>query len=250
MIILHGLLGCSDNWWTVAKDLSDDFEVFIPDQRNHGKSFHSPEIDYNLLAGDLYDFIELHSIKNPVLVGHSMGGKVVIKFLSMFPELASSAIVVDIAPKKYHFENPAAMEIRSMVDAMINLDMGMVKSLKDATALLKADIPNPMVLNFVLKNLERGNQNDYFWRINIHALRNNLFNFLESPFDNSFKGKIGVPTMFIRGARSGYIQFEDFELIKSFFLNSQIVTIPDASHWVHFEQRELLVDSFRLFIEE
>ncbi len=52
MIILHGLYGSSDNWISIGKVLSNHFEVFLPDLRNHGNSIHSNEHNYNLLKND------------------------------------------------------------------------------------------------------------------------------------------------------------------------------------------------------
>ena len=39
LIILHGLMGSSDNWVTHGKELAKHFHVFIPDQRNHANLF-------------------------------------------------------------------------------------------------------------------------------------------------------------------------------------------------------------------
>ena len=65
LIILHGLMGMLDNWQTQAKALSENFEVYLIDQRNHGKSFHSDEHNYSVLAEDLFGFIyenQLHDV--------------------------------------------------------------------------------------------------------------------------------------------------------------------------------------------
>ena len=42
LVILHGLLGSSDNWQTLAKRYQTDFEVHLLDARNHGRSPHVP----------------------------------------------------------------------------------------------------------------------------------------------------------------------------------------------------------------
>ena len=42
-VILHGFLGMSDNWKSVANQLEKFYEVHALDLRNHGKSFHSDE---------------------------------------------------------------------------------------------------------------------------------------------------------------------------------------------------------------
>ncbi len=72
MIILHGLLGSLDNWQTLARKFSSDFKVYTVDQRNHGQSPHSDDMDYDLLSDDLVEFIADHRIERPVLIGHSM----------------------------------------------------------------------------------------------------------------------------------------------------------------------------------
>ena len=53
IIILHGFLGSLDNWLTLAKRFSENFEVILVDQRNHGKAFHSDLFDYSEMVTDL-----------------------------------------------------------------------------------------------------------------------------------------------------------------------------------------------------
>ena len=58
ILILHGFLGSGDNWMSVAKKLSQqDFCIHLIDQRNHGRSFHSDEFNYELMCGDLHNYI-------------------------------------------------------------------------------------------------------------------------------------------------------------------------------------------------
>ena len=75
IIILHGLYGSSDNWYTIGRALADQYEVFMPDQRNHGNSPHHPDHDYNVMSDDLNDFFIQHNLTRAVILGHSMGGK-------------------------------------------------------------------------------------------------------------------------------------------------------------------------------
>ena len=86
LIVLHGLFGSLDNWMTLGKELSEDFQVWLVDNRNHGQSPHSDEFDYPVMAEDLKEFIELHQIKDPIIIGHSMGGKVAMHFASYTPK--------------------------------------------------------------------------------------------------------------------------------------------------------------------
>ena len=75
ILILHGFLGSGDNWISIAKKLSlNGFSVHLIDQRNHGRSFHSENFNYELMCGDLLNYINYHRITNLILLGHSMGG--------------------------------------------------------------------------------------------------------------------------------------------------------------------------------
>jgi len=71
------------------------------DQRNHGRSFWDEEFNYKTLSIDLLNYIDYYKIKNPIVLGHSMGGKTAMQFAFDFPEKIKKLIVVDIVPKKY-----------------------------------------------------------------------------------------------------------------------------------------------------
>ena len=78
-VILHGFLGMSDNWKTLGKKFSEEgFEVHLVDQRNHGHSFHDDNFDYETLSEDLRHYFEAHDLSEAIVLGHSMGGKVLM----------------------------------------------------------------------------------------------------------------------------------------------------------------------------
>src|SRR5437660_383003 len=98
LIILHGLFGQSDNWNTLAKRFGENgFHVFALDQRNHGLSPHSDEWNYKVMADDLKEFISEHKLQDPIILGHSMGGKTAMFFELQYPGIAKKIIVADIA---------------------------------------------------------------------------------------------------------------------------------------------------------
>ena len=104
LIILHGLLGSSDNWVTLGKQYGQHFHVIVPDQRNHGQSFHSDEFDYSFMAEDLQMLVDAKGFKAMNLLGHSMGGKVVMQYALHHPERVKRLIVADMAPKAYKMD--------------------------------------------------------------------------------------------------------------------------------------------------
>ena len=76
LIIIHGLFGMSDNWNTLGKKFSEHYNVHLIDLRNHGRSPHSDDFDYDVMCNDLHTYINDNQLKEPILIGHSLGGKV------------------------------------------------------------------------------------------------------------------------------------------------------------------------------
>jgi len=141
LIILHGLYGSSDNWYTIARSLAVHYEVFIPDQRNHGNSPHSHNHDYSVLSDDLNDFFLQHNLERAVILGHSMGGKTALAFGLKFPQKVDKMIVVDISP--FGYDETSAPEVVSherIMRSLMSLHPESLKSRKEADNILQKQI--------------------------------------------------------------------------------------------------------------
>ncbi|TEB41117.1 alpha/beta fold hydrolase, partial [Flavobacterium circumlabens] len=101
-IIMHGFLGMSDNWKTLAGQYVEaGFQVHILDLRNHGRSFHSDEWSYEAMVQDVFEYCQANQLTKTDILGHSMGGKVAMLFATTHPEIVDKLIVADIGPKFY-----------------------------------------------------------------------------------------------------------------------------------------------------
>lgn len=241
LIILHGIFGISDNWVTLGKRLAEKFSVYIPDQRNHGQSPHSVTFNYFALADDLHEFIREHKLEKPMIIGHSMGGKVAMTFALEHPEMVDKLVVVDISPRKY----PGRNVHFDMISAMMAVNFDAVHSREEVEQLLETSIPNKRIRLFVMKNLYRKTRTTFDWRLNLEALSANMdFVFEGVESSDVYEG----PTLFIRGGRSDYILDEDTPLIMKLFPRARIQTIDKASHWVHADAPTELCRLFSLFL--
>ena len=255
LVIVHGLYGASDNWVSIARDLSDRFEVFVVDQRNHGQSPHAAQHDYPSMREDLREFMDLQGIKKAVLIGHSMGGKTVMSFAEAWPERVQALISVDIAPKSYRnlaLASRTAANHTSMIDAMMKLDLSKIESREDADQALATSIGSERIRSFLLKNLRRENGGGFQWRINLEAISNNLeaiFEGMDREAIAARDGITGFPALFISGGNSEYIRTTDLQLIRDIFPTAEVVSVPGAGHWVHAEQPALLVKTIRYFLD-
>ncbi len=232
LIILHGLFGISDNRVTFARRIAmEGFDVFVPDQRNHGQSPHSGNFNYLALTDDLFEFIDDHEIEQPMLLGHSMGGKVVMRFSLENPELVKKLVVVDISLKAY----PPRTQHKQIIKAIRQVDLAGVKNRRQVEDQLVKLIPGQRIRQFVLKNLHRNAQNHFEWRLNIDGIETNL----DDMFDAiQMKETFKKPALFTKGGASNYILLEDFDSIRENFPYAEIVTITGTSHWVHVEAPE------------
>lgn len=237
-IILHGLMGSSDNWLTQAKMLANQYHIYMVDQRNHGQSSHSDEFDYQVLANDLKDFIVKHKLERPIVLGHSMGGKAAMNFAISNPGLLERLIVVDIAPKAYpiHHDN--------IVEGLKAIPINTLQSRNEADEILSQYVPEADVRQFLLKNLSRKPEGGFAWKINLPVIDKNLESIGAGL---QFPGTFNKPTLFVRGVNSNYVKDEDRPRIKELFPNSTLVTM-DTGHWVQAEKPQEFVEVVRNFL--
>jgi pimeloyl-ACP methyl ester carboxylesterase len=239
VIILHGLLGMLDNWHSFAKKLSENYRVIVVDLRNHGKSPHSEDFSYPLLAGDLSELMESIHIPRAHLIGHSMGGKLVMQFIEMYTQKVDKAIVIDIAPKAYASGHEAIFK------ALMALPLESIESRNQAVEILNSALGDAGTVHFLLKNLNRKMDGTFEWKANIPVLWNR-YDSIRSAIE--FRHKLDVPILFIQGGNSNYIEDGDKAQIAGVFENSSFIKIDGAGHWVHVDQPEILLITVNQFL--
>jgi len=235
LVILHGLFGQSDNWTSIARSISSEVGVILIDQRNHGQSPHSAEMNYTLMAADVKKTLDAEGIKKIHLLGHSMGGKTAMWFAYYYPEYLESLIIADIAPRYYPPHH------QSIIEGLKKLDLSAIQSRNEADELLSENIPEFGVRQFLLKNLNRKDDGTFEWRFNLKGIAEEI-----EEVGKAFEHEISVTkTLFLRGAKSRYINEDDEKMIKKQFPESVIQTIPNAGHWLHAEQPELFLEALK-----
>lgn len=229
LIILHGLFGSLDNWMSLAKAWSKDFKVWIIDQRNHGKSPHTDKFSYQLMSEDLEELMQEHDISDPIILGHSMGGKTAMEFAVNHPKMLHKLIVVDIAPVAYEVHH------YSILEALNAVHPEKIQSRQEADDVLSKTISEFGIRQFLLKNLERRKEGGYEWKFNLPVLEREIIPISEwSISEGQYLGR----TLFVKGQNSNYI-LPDYALqIGEKFPNYQLEEIEGAGHWVHAEKTE------------
>lgn len=241
LLILHGFLGMSDNWKTLGIQYANlGFQVHMLDLRNHGRSFHSNEFNYQVMTNDVLEYCVEHNLENVAIIGHSMGGKVAMLFATTYPEKVDRLIVADIGPKYY---SPHHQDILAGLNAV---DFSKKPDRTQVDEILKTFIPDFGTRQFLMKSLYWEEPGQLAFRFNLQVFNAQIEQIgAELPSNAIFE----KPTLFIRGGNSNYIKDEDFETIVSHFPSAEFQTIPNVGHWLHAENPTLFFEKTSFFLK-
>ena len=217
----------SDNWKSLGTQFATQgFQVHMLDLRNHGRSFHSPEFNYDVMVEDVLDYCNANNLGAINIIGHSMGGKIAMLFAVTYPEKVEKLIIADIGTKYYR---PHHQEILAGLNA---IDFSKKPDRNEVDEILKTYVPDFGTRQFLMKSLYWQEPGQLAFRFNLAVFNTTIEEIGKAlPID----GKFLKPTLFIRGGNSSYIRDKDFDGIKAHFPNAIIETIPNVGHWLHAE---------------
>ena len=240
IILLHGLFGSMDNMGVIARDLAADYQVVSVDLRNHGHSPHTPTMTYPDMATDIGAVADRYQLDQPVLVGHSMGGKVAMQAVTATPARYKAVVVGDIAPVDYPSRHDQVLA------ALHNYRSEGITSRRQADEQLSSFVAEPGVRQLLIKSLHRDNDGFFKWRMNAAVLRDSYPVISAAPplLERQFTG----PTLFVRGETSDYVLPEYEQAIVASFPQAVLQVVPEAGHWLHVDNPAFFLAFLREFL--
>ncbi len=223
LVILHGLLGTSDNWQTLGKRFAETHRVHLIDQRNHGRSPHHPVHSYEAMAEDVLHYLDERNIQRASIIGHSMGGKTALVFAHRYPDRVQKLVIADMAARAY------APHHGPIFDALLSAPIEGAESRSVIENHLMARLDDVGVVAFLMKNLRREKSGGFTWRPNLAVL---------APAIGAVVGQVPLgmntlPTLAIYGGKSNYVNADDLDQFQSACMQFQSHEIEDAGHWLH-----------------
>jgi esterase len=238
VVLIHGLFGSLENLGMIARQLQAEFDVISVDQRNHGRSPHSAEMSYPLMAEDLAQTLDQLGLSRVALLGHSMGGKTAMEFALRYPERVSHLILADISPVVSQARHLDILQALQAVDFDVCLDR------KQVDAALKTGIPDAGTRAFLLRSLQKNHQT-LGWRFALSEIASNYYQVLAAPVAS---GPFTGPTLFIKGGNSDYLLPAHQSVIQQLFPAAKAKVIAGTGHWLHAEKPAIFARICRDFL--
>ncbi|MFB8035831.1 alpha/beta fold hydrolase [Streptomyces sp. NPDC056004] len=108
LVLLHGLAGHAGEWDSLARALSPRYRVIAVDQRGHGASERHPsDVSRAAYVADAVAVIDQLALRQPVLMGQSLGGHTAMLTAAAHPGLIRALVLVEAGPGGAGREVPA-----------------------------------------------------------------------------------------------------------------------------------------------
>lgn len=257
LVLVHGGLDHARNWDWVARSLCEHYHVYALDLRGHGNSAWAPGAMYSI-AEHVLDLSALLDIINefPVrLVGHSLGGIIVLHYAGTYPERVAKAVSIEGIgfPPTHRIYGPASTRLRNWIEAVRGIEKRTPKSYPDLrAAVARMKEANPRLSDEVAQHLTLHGTNwdsdgSLIWKFDnyVRAFSPLIFNVEES---TQLYGQITSPTLLFWGLESFAPVPENDPRVKA-IRNCRLVKVEKAGHWVHHDQLELFLRETTAFLE-
>ncbi|WP_026972444.1 alpha/beta fold hydrolase [Aliagarivorans marinus] len=229
VVLHHGLFGSLSNLALLAKHLVQlGYQVISVDALNHGHSPTSDDMCFATQAKHLAALLDQLGIERCCIVGHSMGGKVAMALALIAPERVKALVVADIAPVAYQHSHQAVF------DGLHAVPLADISSRRDAEQYMAQHVQEPGVRQFLLKSLSKEPEG-WRWLFRLDELRRCYPQIIGWQVEGRYEG----PCLFIKGARSDYIEAKYQPQVAQIFPHASLKIIEQTGHWLHAEKPDI-----------
>jgi Predicted hydrolases or acyltransferases (alpha/beta hydrolase superfamily) len=243
ILVFHGLFGDGSNWISFAKEFEKNYQIHLVDIRNHGKSFVSDKMNYDIISKDILEYINHHELNRPILLGHSMGGRAVMNFAIQHPFIPKKVIIVDISPKGYIDTNQ-----EKFIQILKKIDFNIINTRKDVDFFLKKWISDVKIRSFFSKCVKKQENGKLCFSFSLLNIDKNYDFLIHQEIKK--QGIYHGPTLFLRGEYSNYLLNQDYHYIRKLFPKYKITTVKRSGHWIHVDNPTEFYDKISVFLSE
>jgi pimeloyl-ACP methyl ester carboxylesterase len=240
LILLHGFSDDGLCWSPIADALANDYDILMVDARGHGRS-DGPTSGYthDQHAADVAELISGLGLRQPLVMGHSMGAVTTLTLAALHPEMPGAIVLEDPPPFWLPPTNTAEQTNRrkGMGNWIIDLKR---KTREEMIEINRAASPN-------WPEAERGPWADAKLRMSLHVLNG----FGEAGLDlRSVVSHIACPALLITSdvALGGIATPESATDLQALVPQLQMAHITNAGHNIRRDQPEQFLQAVRGFL--
>lgn len=248
VLLLHGGNQSAHSWDLVSLHLADRFHVFALDQRGHGDSEWSRDMDYSpeAMAADALAFLAHEGIESPIVMGHSMGGLVTMTLTLREPALPRALVIVDSGPT---FEVEGARVIRNFITANVEFDS--IDAFVDRVQAYDPFRTRAHMERTARYNLLQRADGKYVSKSDrvLHSPDARRAPPRGERFSKAEVATMTPPTLVVRGEQSNILAPEAAERFASDLPDGRLVTVPRCGHNVHTQNTPGFLEAIGPFLD-
>ena len=249
VVFLHGGGLNAHTWDIVCSALRRERHCVALDQRGHGESEWSPEMDYRIEShvADLEAFFDALPLERCVLVGMSLGGANALAWAGRHSRRLAGLVLVDVGPET---RAEGVRKIAAFTSEATPLDS--VEQYVERALAFNPRRNRELLRRSLLHNLRRMPDGRYMWKYDqrhrgrvdpeAQARRREI---LWAAVDT-----VDCPTLVVRGAQSDVFHDEDAERLAGRLRRARWVRVEGAGHTVQGDNPAGLLVHLREFLDE
>lgn len=235
LVLLPGITSPAITWAFISERLAAFSRVITLDNRGRGLSSSGQDLSYYLAdyADDAAGIIHALGIERPVVLGHSMGGRIAIKLAATAPEVVGRLIIADPpvsgpGRRPYPIPLPWYLEGRDL-----------------ATRGEAMPVAGGPLANWTEEQLAL--RTEWLPTCDVTALTESHRSFDDEDI-HSLMPSIECPTLLICAANGGTITPEDEHEIVGLIDDCRSMRIPDVGHMIPWDDIDAFTHAVRSFV--
>lgn len=259
LVLVHGGQDHSRNWDFVAAGLAGHYHVIAPDLRGHGDSSWAVGTNYGMpeYVLDLAQLLRHVGEKPVTLVGHSLGGAIVLHYAGIFPEGVERVCAIEgMGPPPEMIKDLQSKPIEGRIRDYITGTQALASrkpreyaTLEDAQARMRDANPHlseAMARHLTVHGVMRLENGNYVWKFDNYVR-------VWGPYRYDVEGvqrlwsRVECPVLLVRGTESwARNPVEDGRA--AHIRDYTYVEVEKAGHWVHHDQFDVFMGHLRRFL--
>ncbi len=257
LILVHGSRDHARNWDVVASAFLGKFRVLAPDLRGHGDSSWAPGAMYSIpeYLLDLSALIDIVGEWPVYLIGHSLGGAVVLQYAGVYPDRVKKVVSIEGygPPPERLVPRPAHERLREWIETMRDYETRTshrYQTLEHAAARMRE--ANPYLTEEMARHLTLFGSNwnpdgSLIWKFDNYVRALSPYGFNMEDMQEIWR-QIKCPALLFRGLDSWAVDPEKDGRIRA-IADFKLVNVPRAGHWVHHDQPAVFIEETRRFLD-